>query len=187
MQKSDLISTITGPHCKMNVGRGGVLGILNHALLCTTGTYTLGAGGVTSRGGVLIHIWGGRGVRQGRIAQSWGTHTSHSGGVWAGGPARPNEEGCVWTPQPERGICVCAHKSVCMWHKLGSVTEGDLQICSCMLPLVTGIVVMCCMADTNPECIVQWLAVHYIMLMNQYTPTLIWLKLCELMVICYSV
>lgn len=76
----------------------------------------LGAGGVTSRGGVLTHIWGGRGVRQGRIAQSWGTHTSHSRSVWAGGPARPNEEGCVRTPQPERGMCVCTQICVHVAH-----------------------------------------------------------------------
>lgn len=43
MQKSDLTSTITDPHCKMDVGRGGVLGILKCLLQngCTTGAYTL--------------------------------------------------------------------------------------------------------------------------------------------------
>lgn len=47
MQKSDLTSATTGSHCQMHVGRGGVLGILKCPLQngCTTGTYTLGAGG----------------------------------------------------------------------------------------------------------------------------------------------
>lgn len=41
--------------------------------------------------------------------------------------------------------------SVCMFV---SVTEGNLEICSCMLPLVAG-VWLSVVADANPECIVQ--------------------------------
>lgn len=61
-------------------------------------------------------------------------------------------QGCVGrgssTPR-QRRVCVtptawegCAYKSMCVWYTLGSVTEGGLEICSCMVPFVAGIVVV---------------------------------------------
>ena len=78
----------------------------------------------------------------------------------AGAPTPPTAGVCgqgVLHAQTRKGMCdphslegdVCAHTSV------GSVTEAGLGICSCMLTLVAGIVVICYMADINPECIVQ--------------------------------
>lgn len=55
------------------------------------------------------------------------------------------------TPQGlwDRGA-VCAQICVCVRHVLGSVTEGQLEICSCMLPFF--------------KCLVLWLSVVLLML-----------------------
>lgn len=144
MQKRDLTSTIISLHCKMDVGTGDVLGILKCLLQngCSTRTYSLGAGGSFPGMGYpptsgLAGMWDRAGLNRA------GTPTPPTaGGVQAGGPAHPDEERCLWPPQPGKGVCdphslgegmwLHAQICVCMWHMLESV-RGSLD--SCMLPL----------------------------------------------------
>lgn len=179
MQKSDLTSTITDPHCKMDVGRGGVLGILKCLLQngCTTGAYTLlvlPRVGYSPTPGVS-GVWDRAGLRRA------GAPTPSVAGVQARVLHTQMRKGVCDPHSQGRGV-INMHTRVCVCGTLGSITESDL------LPLVTGIVVICCMAGIDPEYIVQWLSVHSVSLINQYTTsTLIWLKLCELIRICYRV
>lgn len=66
--------------------------------------------GSSSQGGLLTHIWGARGMGQGRIAQGWGTHTSLS----RQGILPPNMRRGVSDPHSLGGGCVCM--GACLHH-----------------------------------------------------------------------
>lgn len=72
--------------------------------------------GVTSQGGVLAQIWGGRVAGQGRVVQSWGTHSSHRRGVLAGVLHAQMRKGVCDNPPAWKGVCVRTQVSVRVSH-----------------------------------------------------------------------
>lgn len=125
MQKSDLTSTITGLHCEMDVGNGDVLGIQKSLLQngCRTEAHTPSAGGSLPGLG-YSPTSGGAGVWDRARPHRAGTPTPPTVGVCGQEVPHAQTRKGVCDPHSLGGGCVWVHKSVCVWHMLGSVAEG---------------------------------------------------------------